>query len=1066
VADTGTQTTGDGSSEMRRPKSSVRECRGGVDGHAAAVTRWANRLLPAVLFIAGMLLPAMVAAVSLQTAFDQLLCRLDAQKPRSGTVLKAHYTTAYIDRGLLHGVKIGDRYDIVKDVVEVRNAVTAEVTARRRVIAGKLEVRHVQDQNAACELVEGKLMALGDDGKRTRVLHSAEAGKNAVALHELEIGTGLVVTMSQFREALQAAVGASEHWRLVGGKQAGWQLQATASVVADQTRLSLTLVNANTGAVAAEAADLYDITTAPPSQRMGERLAAAMTLVQDRRWQEAVDEFDRVLKGIELRELGEVDVRKVGLAPEQWASYADAIRNSARTRRDYECACDYYRYCIALDGDNPLAWTSLAYTIGKFLGDLDSARQFYDAGLKACGGRDALFVRDRQMWEFEEIRLACERGTIATGAAAPGLDDKRTADDGATRVVTADIDVPALVAAFEHESEATRSLAIRQLASLGRDAPFAELIARAAAPSATVQACSIQALQGLGDAALQALIRALQQESSELRVGAELALTQMGEPAALEILKAVADVPDETRGYFVRILARLGDQASPFLVRALRCRDQASLTVAIEAMLQMGDPPVAELVAALADPAPRVGKNAVRALSRLGNRAVAELIRAFRHDDPRIRADAVRIFTSMKPPPVAILVRALGLRGSKDIRENAALTLSRIQPPPVDALVESLAHDDSYLRKNAASLLGLMEAEAAIAPLSKLLTQDPSIDVRCAAATALGRMGADAAVPGLVDALAVRDEDIQFSAISALGRIGGQRAAQALLTVLSSDSGDMRSYAAEALGNARYAGAVGPLVDVLQRDEDVFVRRSAAEALGQIGTSTAAEALGNALHDAPLRDKAKAALITMGEEATEILIHALRSREATVRQRAAEALGSIGDARAAKPLCALLNDESLVRASARDALVAIGRPALAELRNTYSDLSGRVNARSASGRSGEMDRSLLALQATSEAMKRIKAREQRGQTATERPARTAGPSPGKRALSAYTARGSFRKWHFADGRDFTGRFVSAKDGAVQLEDADGRVRSVSLHSLSADDQKWLRAYQLRNESKR
>ena len=1013
----------------------------------------------AVLSLCSLLLVPGSGAVSLQTALDQLVSRLDPQTPRSGGIVKAHYTTAYVDRGEAHGVKVGDRYDVVTEVTEMRDAASGEVVARRRVITGRIEVLHLQADVSVCKLVDGVLTLSGDDRTPVRAVHLMEADKSLVSAPDARVGTGLVITVADFRQALQGALAASESWRLTTDEQATWELRTEARLVGDRCRVLLTLVDPKTDAAVAEVSDVYDITTAPPSQRMGERLAKAMALSAARNWEAATKEFDAVLQGFETRGLREVEVRRLGLTPEQWCSYAEAVSNTARQKSDYERACDYCRYTIALDSSNPFAWTGLAYTIGMFLGDLDSAWQFYDGGLKACGGRDGLFRQDRQMWQYEEIRLARARGTSAAGGGQDG-------EAGTPAAAPRPAEVSELLARLDDGSEADREQAIQTLGSLGYDAPFSELIARAAAPSATVQRSAVRTLELLGDAGLKALVEALAQESSpERRVGAELALTQMHESAALHILKSLGDVSADTRSRCVRILARIGEPAAPFLVKALWCREPESVNTAVEAMVQMQDPPVDRLIAALSDPAPQVRKTASGTLRRLGDAAVAELIRAFRRDDPRIREEAARILASMNPPPLPILVRALGLRGSKEIREGAATVLARINPPPVSELVDALEHQDPYLRKNAVSLLGVLGSDAAVAPLSRLLGSDPAVDVRCAAAAALGDIGDARAVPGLVQALSTPDEDIRYSVVTALGKVGGEAAAEALLRILNSADTDLRGYAAEALGHTRSPGAVGPLIDVLKTGKDVFVRRSAAEALGRIGGSTAADALGDALHDTQIRDKAKTALIAVGEPATETLLNALRSRESAVRQSAAEALGVIGDSRAAKPLCSLLTDESLVRTTARDALVAIGRPAMGELRQVYDEFSRRSNNRSRSARTGEIDPELLALQAARDAMQRIRARGLRGEPPAAAASDTARPGQTAIPLIAPAARGSFRKWQHGDGDLFTARFVGSGDGVVHLEDAEGRVRSVSVGGLSSEDQDWLTRHLERIDAK-
>ena len=84
-------------------------------------------------------------------------------------------------------------------------------------------------------------------------------------------------------------------------------------------------------------------------------------------------------------------------------------------------------------------------------------------------------------------------------------------------------------------------------------------------------------------------------------------------------------------------------------------------------------------------------------------------------------------------------------------------------------------------------------------------------------------------------------------------------------------------------------------------DEDIDVRRDAAEALGEIEDERAVEPLIQNLKDKNIRSEVIYALGKIGDErAVDPLIQALGNRR--VREDVAEALGKIGDARAVQPL--------------------------------------------------------------------------------------------------------------------------------------------------------------------
>jgi HEAT repeat protein len=129
-----------------------------------------------------------------------------------------------------------------------------------------------------------------------------------------------------------------------------------------------------------------------------------------------------------------------------------------------------------------------------------------------------------------------------------------------------------------------------------------------------------------------------------------------------------------------------------------------------------------------------------------------------------------------------------------------------------------------------------------------------------------------------------------------------------LIKQLKSPDVDTRRAAAQSLAEAGEEAkpAVGALVKALREDKDRFVRRFAAEALGQIGAGPAAvlPALRQALSDPKkeVQEAAATALGKMGKDAVNLLAAAVKdaSREAEVRRKSAEALGAMGaDARPA-----------------------------------------------------------------------------------------------------------------------------------------------------------------------
>lgn len=106
-------------------------------------------------------------------------------------------------------------------------------------------------------------------------------------------------------------------------------------------------------------------------------------------------------------------------------------------------------------------------------------------------------------------------------------------------------------------------------------------------------------------------------------------------------------------------------------------------------------------------------------------------------------------------------------------------------------------------------------------------------------------------------------------------------------------------------------------------DGDAFVRRSAANALGQIGDARAIEPLITALGDEGARGRAAIALGEIGDPAVELLITVFgdESKDVSVRWSAAIVLGKIGDIRAVPVFGkAINNSDERIRNAAKEAI--------------------------------------------------------------------------------------------------------------------------------------------------
>jgi HEAT repeat protein len=116
----------------------------------------------------------------------------------------------------------------------------------------------------------------------------------------------------------------------------------------------------------------------------------------------------------------------------------------------------------------------------------------------------------------------------------------------------------------------------------------------------------------------------------------------------------------------------------------------------------------------------------------------------------------------------------------------------------VDGLIEALSYqDDPNIRLAAASALGRVGAPEAVDPLVEAL--DDQQNVTEMAALSLGEIGDPRAVEPLISTLEQDDWEVRSSVAKALGKIGDERAVPSLVNLLENTNSNVRWHAAQAL---------------------------------------------------------------------------------------------------------------------------------------------------------------------------------------------------------------------------------------------------------------------------
>jgi HEAT repeat protein len=185
------------------------------------------------------------------------------------------------------------------------------------------------------------------------------------------------------------------------------------------------------------------------------------------------------------------------------------------------------------------------------------------------------------------------------------------------------------------------------------------------------------------------------------------------------------------------------------------------------------------------------------------------------------------------PEATAELIRLAEFDDNEDVSYSAVEKLERRPDREIVASLSAvlLAHNSTLVRGRAAQALGRVADPAGIKPLCSALKGKERFSQYAAAA--LGALGAEDAIPALVDAWPEYEVSLSQEAIPrAIGRIGGRKAAQALSRLLAFEVNARRRRAiAVGLGEVKHPNAVPGLLLLGLVEEDFECRIIARAAL-------------------------------------------------------------------------------------------------------------------------------------------------------------------------------------------------------------------------------------------
>lgn len=173
----------------------------------------------------------------------------------------------------------------------------------------------------------------------------------------------------------------------------------------------------------------------------------------------------------------------------------------------------------------------------------------------------------------------------------------------------------------------------------------------------------------------------------------------------------------------------------------------------------------------------------------------------------------------------------------------------------VPALIHMLGDARWYVARNAADLLGEMEAEEALGPLSELVKHDDD-RVRRAAITAVSKLKSPRALDALRQAMRDSSPQVRMQAAAGMGTHKGLRTAHTLTKAFDDeDDQEVQLAIIGALGRLGTSDAVQRLIKIAEPGGAIFkkkplaLRVAAVQALGEARTPAAQNALQNLLDD-------------------------------------------------------------------------------------------------------------------------------------------------------------------------------------------------------------------------
>lgn len=471
--------------------------------------------------------------------------------------------------------------------------------------------------------------------------------------------------------------------------------------------------------------------------------------------------------------------------------------------------------------------------------------------------------------------------------------------------------VPRLITALSsNKNEDIRYWIIRVLGEINDPMGIQAIFKVLGAKSRDFRAYAASALKNsTNPRIIDCLISCLDDEDWRVAEAAAASLENIGAPATAMLVEKIKRCSDNVAYWIIRILCRVN---LDFLVKFIKIDNKNIHLLITEALADSQDPrSTLILLEFLSGKYWDVRQNAVEALVKQGERVVIPLITYLKNKEAEVYYWAEKVIDSINIVHMNPILKLLE-NEDRDIRILAARIIGKTgNNLALKPLVNALDDKCWFVAKSAANALIEMGKDCMDEILGILRNENAADNVRYWAATILSRMGEEA-VTILIENLRTGDRDLRKLSAQALGVVKPPGALEPLIQSLNDPSWPIRNVAAAAV--IQYGGTITRTLSkyLMDRNENIrlWTRRIISE-IGKEYTDEFRETLKGAI-DSESRSCAAVALgvLNATQALPDLLNTMFNDNDTWVRRYAASAVGDIGDMTTLPKVMELLQDPS------------------------------------------------------------------------------------------------------------------------------------------------------------